>query len=185
MYSNSKDQKALEESYLSIHQESSISDYVSIEMGEGGLEPREGADDIARASVIEVDGVKYIVSANVKVHTEHDYDAGDREVGMGASFNLKNDSQIEFETLMIQTMEMVPVKDSLGRDTEEYKTVYDLYDNQVSVDELQNPNVVEAAKDEVEKRIQQDLYNNPEKYDTDEDAGDYNPDDDRDWEEDE
>jgi hypothetical protein len=174
------DSKLLAEAYSKVYlKEGSISDYVSIEMGEGGLEPREGTDDIARASVIEVDGVKYIVSANVKVNTEYDYDAGDREVGVGASFNLKNDVQVEFETLKIETMERVMTEYG-----EEYKTVYDLSDGQVSLDELQNSKVVEAAKDEVEKRIQQDLYNNPEKYDTDEDAGDYNPEDDRDWEQD-
>ena len=98
---------------------------------------------------------------------------------MGASFNLKDDVQVEFETLLIQTMEKVMTEYG-----EEYKTVYDLSDGQVSVDELQNPKVVEDAKEEVEKRIKQDLYNNPEKYDTDQEAGDYNPDDDRDWEED-
>lgn len=179
------DSKFLAEAYSKVYlKESSISDSTYIEMGEGGLEPREGADDIARASVIEVDGVKYIVSANVNVNTEHDYDAGDREVGVGASFNLKNDIDLDFESLYIQTMEIVPVKDSLGRETEDYKVVYDFYKGNVSVDEIQNPKVIEAAKDEVEKRIQQDLYNNPEKYDTDEDAGYYNPDDDRDWEED-
>jgi hypothetical protein len=102
------DSKLLAEAYSKVYlKEGSISDYVSIEMGEGGLEPREGTDDIARASVIEVDGVKYIVSANVKVNTEYDYDAGDREVGVGASFNLKNDVQVEFETLKIETMERV------------------------------------------------------------------------------
>lgn len=175
-----KDHKMLQEAYSKIYiKESTVPDSTYIEMGEGGLNPREGSDDIARASVIEVDGVKYAVSAFINVNTEHEYNPGDRAVGLGASFDLKNDIDIDYNGMGCGLY--INIINKYGQEGE---TVYELSNGKVVKDDIQNPKVVQFAYAEVEKRIEKDLYENPEKYDTDKSAHDHNPDDDRDWEED-
>lgn len=158
--------------------EESFSDHAfDIQVGEGGLNPREGAKDIDRASVIEIKGQKYIVSGIAGVTPEYEFQRAEPENAIGAGWNqTDSDLDIDVYTLQIQTMEFDP-------NTKEYRFVYDMNDNKVDKDELNDPEVVQAAVQEIEKRIIKDNHDNPERYDKEYD-GDYDPEDDRDWEED-
>jgi hypothetical protein len=148
-----------------------------IQVGEGGLNPREGATDIDRASVIEVNGQKYIVSGIAGVTPDYEFQKAEPENAIGAGWNqTASNPDIDVYTLQIQTMEFDPnIKD--------YRYVYSMDNNKVDKDELNNPEVVQAAVQEIEKRIIKDNHDNPERYDKEYD-NDYDPEDDRDWEED-
>jgi hypothetical protein len=155
-----------------------------IEVGEGGLNPRDGANEIDRASVIEVKGKKYIVSGIVGVTPEYEFQKAEPENAIGAGWNqLDTDLDIDVHCLQIQTTELVSVKDGLGRDTKEYKFVYDMTNHEVTQDELNDPEVVQAAIQEIEKRIIKHNHDHPELYDKEYD-NDYDPEEDRDWERD-
>jgi hypothetical protein len=161
---------------LKVKNESYSNHPFDIQVGEGGLNPREGAKDIDRASVIEVNGQKYMVSGIAGVTPEYKFQKAEPENAIGAGWN-QTDSNLDIEvyTLQIQTMEFDPnIKD--------YRYVYDMNNNKVDKDELNNPEVVQAAVQEIEKRIIKHNYDNPELYDKEYDNDD--PEDDRDWERD-
>ena len=162
----------------------SVEHSVEIDVGEGGLNPRDGAKEIDRASVIEVKGKKYIVSGIAEVKTENEFQRAEPENAIGAGWNqLDTDLDIDVHALQIQTTELVPTKDGLGRETKEYRFVYTMNNHQVEQDELNDPEVIQAAVQEIEKRIIKHNHDHPELYDKEYD-NDYDPEDDRDWEED-
>ena len=151
-----------------------------IHVGGGGLNPRESATDIDHASVIEVKGQKYIVSGIAGVTPDYKFQKAEPENAIGAGWNqTDSDLDIDVYTLQIQTMEFDPnIKD--------YRYVYSMDNNKVDKDELTDPEVVQAAVQEIEKRIIKHNYDHPDLYDKEYDNDDPEDDreDDRDWEDD-
>lgn len=130
---------------------------VDVEIGYGDI----GSPGLDSPSVIDVGGIKYIVSGEVTVSGDVAYDEGDPETGLSPSASLGDDYEVYVNNFAIQsTTEMDPN----GRDQ---KFLYEVSNGNVVKDELKNPQVVQAAIAALEKRANDDVYSNPEKYDPD------------------
>ena len=163
------DSKFLAEAYSKVYlKESSVEHEVDIEIGNEGPD----GEDENRASVIEVNGKKYIVAGNVNVVTEQEYNPGDPKTNVPSGYFYKKILNSYVFELRIQTTELVPVKDGTGRQTEDYKFVYDMELYKVKKDELNDPEVVKAATEELKSRARQIIESNPEAYDKPIDDGD-------------
>jgi hypothetical protein len=173
-----KDTKMLFEAYSKVYIKENFTEHeVDLEIGNGGPED----EDVDRASVIEVNGQKYIVAGNVNVVTKQIYKPADRQTNFPSGYYYDGilDSYV-FE-LHIQTTELVPVKDGTGRQTEDYKYVYDMEHYKVIKDILNNPEVVKAATEELKSRAKQIIESNPEAYDKPVDDDDDGGFDEPDW----
>jgi hypothetical protein len=156
------DSRMLSEAYNKVYIKENFTEHeVDLEIGNEGPD----GEDENRASVIEVNGQKYIVAGKVNVVTKQIYKSGDRQTNFPEGYYYEGILGSYVFELSIQTTELVPVKDGTGRQTEEYKFVYDMERYKVKKDELNDPEVVKAATEELKLRAKQIIDSNPEAYD--------------------
>jgi hypothetical protein len=77
----------------------------------------------------------------------------------------EDNPDVKIKNISIQIPEMVKTKDSVGRETEEEKTVYDVWEGKLEINDLEDkPDVIEAAKEALINKALENYNENPDDF---------------------